>query len=212
MQGWQVYWTNFKSVTSQKTLQVIFREFNLKEAVRDTLTRVPPFDVGQFTHIKGIVSLGCFFCAVSRKMTPLAGIFSALRLCLHDQWAVGTRFVCQLQAHGSNSRYSRGNNSYQVSAPAPLTQSPLTGRFHPDSLSHFHAILLLLYHILIKRAKVWPDLALLPMRGNQLTAHHFSSSFCGTMSQISTPFWHLSHLSRATAYQSGWRTFITFPK
>lgn len=84
------------------------------ESVRNTLTRVPPSDLSQFAHIKRILSLGClddWMCVqLSTKWLNLRGSYlphPCVCVCMWMVPAVG-RVVCQIWAHESDSRYSRG--------------------------------------------------------------------------------------------------------
>lgn len=143
----------------------LLRGFALKLSVRNTLTRVPPSDLCQFTHIKRILSLGCmddWMCAYSYPQNDSTR---------EDLICLASVCTCECRQKGCVPTLSTWvrlkiqQRTSLLSGLTALTQSLLSAPFHSDTLIQLHITWLLLYLILIKRAGVYLSRPCHPCKG-----------------------------------------------
>lgn len=179
-------------------------------SVRNTVTRVPPSGLCQFTHIRRILSLGCVCLHLSTKWLNLRGSYLP-PLCVHVNGASSRQKGCvpTVWAHESQSRYSKGL------IPAWSLAWLL-----------WHKVSFLLHFFLTAWSSFTPSdcyftsswskelestcPGLVTHERESINHYCFSSSFCKALSQSSTPSWHLPWLSRVRPCPTVWVTFITF--
>lgn len=139
---------------------------------------------------------------VTHKMTQPERILSASPLCVHVN--VGKRVVCQLWAHESDSRYSRGLACYL----AWLLWHKVSSLLH-FILTLWSSFTSHGYYFTSSWSKELESTCpgLVTHVRESINCYRFSSSFCKALSQSSTPPWNLSCLSQVRVFhQSDWHS------
>lgn len=184
------------------------RAFAFKLSVRNTVTRVQPSDLCQFTHIKSILSLGCvgnWMCVstVEHKMTQPEKILSPWYLFTVYMW-MGLTVGMVYQLSGQNK--------------ALIPACSLVWLLWHKGLSLLHFILTVWSsftpsYCFFTSSWSKQQLPTCPWLVNheQRSINHycFSSCFCKALGQGFTPSWHRSWSSRIRAFPKVQLTSIT---